>query len=53
MNGETDKTIFKLGFSLATKMIIEAMSCNLKWKDTKQWNKAILEIYKYNKLLKD
>lgn len=30
MNGETDKTIFKLGFSLATKMIIEAMSCNLK-----------------------
>lgn len=30
MNSETDKQTFKIGFSIATKLIIEAMSCNLK-----------------------
>ena len=29
LNGESDKQIFKLGFSIATKMIIEAMSYEL------------------------
>ena len=29
MYSETDKHIFKVGFSMATKMIIEAMSCEL------------------------
>lgn len=30
MNRENDKQIFKIGFSIATKLIIEAMSCNLE-----------------------
>lgn len=46
INGETDKQTFKIGFSIAAKLIIEAMSCKLEWKDLNKWNKLIWDIYK-------